>query len=61
MKRKFIFLFWKAFKNCDIGMKQVLADFGKQAVLKDHIVRQLERYVCLFYQPDTTLVILSMS
>ena len=28
----------------------------EQAVLKDHIVRQLEDYVCLLYQPDTTLV-----
>ena len=28
----------------------------KQAVLEDHIVRQLEHYVCLLYQPDTTLV-----
>ena len=28
----------------------------KQAVLEDHVVRQLEHYVCLLYQPDTTLV-----
>ena len=28
----------------------------KQAVLEDHIVRQLEHYVCLLYQPDTALV-----
>ena len=39
-----------------MGIKQVFADFGKQAVLEDHIVRQLEHYVCLLYQPDTTLV-----
>ena len=39
-----------------MGIKQVFADFGKQAVLEDHIVRQLEQYVCLLYQPDTTLV-----
>ena len=28
----------------------------KQTVLEDHIVRQLEHYVCLLYQPDTALV-----
>ena len=39
-----------------MGIKQVFADLGKQAVLEDHIVRQLEHYVCLLYQPDTTLV-----
>ena len=44
MKRKF----WKAFKDFDMGIKH--------GVLEDHIVRQLEHYVCLLYQPDTTLV-----
>ena len=39
-----------------MGIKQVSADLVKQAVLEDHIVRQLEHYVCLLYQPDTTLV-----
>ena len=39
-----------------MGIKQVFADLGKQAVLEDHIVRQLEHYVCLLYQPDTNLV-----
>ena len=39
-----------------MGIKQVLADLGKQAVLEDHIVRQHVHYVCLLYQPDTTLV-----
>ena len=39
-----------------MGMKQVFADLGKQAVLEYHIVRQLEHYVCRLYQPDTTLV-----
>ena len=39
-----------------MGIKHVFADLGKQAVLEDHIVRQLEHYVCLLYQPDTTLV-----
>ena len=34
----------------------MFADLGKQAVLEDHIVIQLEQYVCLLYQPDTTLV-----
>ena len=48
--------FWKAFKDFDIGIKQVFADLGKQAVLEDHIVIQLDQYVCLLYQPDTTLV-----
>ena len=48
--------FWKAFKDCDIGIKQVFADLGKQAALEYHIVEQLEHYVCLLYQPDTTLV-----
>ena len=48
--------FWKAFKDCDIGIKQVFADLGKQAVLEYHIERQFELYVCLLYQPDTTLV-----
>ena len=48
--------FWKAFKDFDIGIKQVFADLGKQAVLEDHIVIQLEQYVCLLYQPDSTLV-----
>ena len=53
--------FWKAFKDCDMGIKQVFADLGKQAVLEDHIVRQLENYVCLLYQPDTNLTkLLSM-
>ena len=33
--------FWKAFKDCDMGIKQ--------AVLENHIVRQLEHYVCLLY------------
>ena len=47
--------FRKAVKDCDIGIKQVFADLGKQGVLEDHIVRQLEHYVCLLYQPDTTL------
>ena len=28
----------------------------QQAVLEHNIVRQLEHYVCLLYQPDTTLV-----
>ena len=45
--------FWKAFKDCDIGIKQVFADLGKLAVLEDHSVRQLEHYVCPLYQPDT--------
>ena len=27
----------------------------KQAVLENHIARQLEHYVCLLYQSDTTL------
>ena len=40
--------FWKAFKDCDMGIKQVLADLGKQAVLEDHIVRQHEHYVFCF-------------
>ena len=48
--------FWKAFWDCDKGIKQVLADLGKQVVLEDHIDGQLEHYVCLLYQPDTTLV-----
>ena len=39
-----------------MGIKQVFSDLGKQAVLEDHIVRQLEHYVCLLYQPDMTLV-----
>ena len=40
-----------------MGIKQqVFANLGEQAVLEDHIVRQLEHYVCLLYQPDTTLV-----
>ena len=48
---------WKAkFKDCDIGTEQVLTDLGKQAVFEDHIVRQLEHYICLLYQLDTTLV-----
>ena len=34
--------FWKAFKDCDIGIKQVFDDLGKQAVLEDHIVKQLK-------------------
>ena len=59
MKKKWSF--WKAFKDCDMGIKQVFADLGKQAVLEDHIVRQLEHYVCLLYQPDTNLTkLLSM-
>ena len=55
MKRKFIF--WRSLKNCDMGIKQVFADLGKQAVLEDHIERQLEHHFCLLYYPDTTLVI----
>ena len=39
-----------------MGIKLVFADLGQQAVLEDHIVIQLEHYVCLLYQPDTTLV-----
>ena len=54
MKRKLVFL--KAFKDCDIGIKQVFADLGKQAILEDLIVRHLKHYVCLLYQSDTTLV-----
>ena len=34
----------------------MFADLGKQAVLEDHIVIQLEQYVCLLHQLDTTLV-----
>ena len=52
MKMKFVFLE----RDCDIGIKQVFDDLGKQALLEDHIVRQLEHYVCLLYQPDATLV-----
>ena len=48
--------FWKAFKDCDKGIKQVVAELGKQAVLEDPSVRQLEHYVCLLYQSETTLV-----
>ena len=48
--------FWKALKDCDIGIKQVFVDLGKQAVLENYIVRQLEHYVCLLYKPVTTLV-----
>ena len=48
--------FKKAFWDCDKGIKQVLADLGKQVVLEDHLVGQLEHYVCLPYQADTTLV-----
>ena len=59
MKRKLVFL--ESNYGCDMRIKQVVADLGKQAVLEDHIVRQREHYVCLLYQPDTTLVILSMS
>ena len=57
MKRNWSF--WKAFKDCDIGIKQALSDRGKQAILEDHIVRQLEHYVCLLYQPYTTLITVS--
>ena len=32
-----------------MGIQQVFADLGKQAVLEDQIVRQLEHYVCLLY------------
>ena len=39
-----------------MSIKQVIADLGKQAVLEDHIVRQLEHYVRWLYLPDTTLV-----
>ena len=39
-----------------MGIKQVFADLDKQAVLEDHIVRQLEHYACLLYQPDMALV-----
>ena len=39
-----------------MGITQAFADLCKKAVLEDHIVRQLEHYVCLLYQPDTTLV-----
>ena len=39
-----------------MGIKQVFADVCMHAVLEDDIVRQLEHYVCLLYQPDTTLV-----
>ena len=52
MKMKFVFLE----RDCDIGIKQVFDDLGKQAVLEDHIVKQLEHYVCLLYQPNSTLV-----
>ena len=48
--------FWKAFKDCDIEFKQVFADLGKQAVLEDHIVRQVEHFVFLLHQPDMILV-----
>ena len=44
-----------------MGIKQVFAVLGKQAVLEDHIARQLEHYVCLLYQPDTQPQLLSMS
>ena len=54
MLRKFVF-FWKTFKDYDIGIKQVFADLGKQAVLEDNIVSQLEHYVRLLYQTETTL------
>ena len=36
-------------------MKQVFADLGKQAVLEDNIVSQLEYYIRLLYQTETTL------
>ena len=39
-----------------MGIKQVFVDLCKQTVLEDHIVRQLEHYVCLLYQPDAPLV-----
>ena len=42
--------------DCDMGIKPVLADLGKRAVLEDHIARQHEHYVCLLLQSDTTLV-----
>ena len=42
--------------DCDIEIKQAFADLGKQAILHEHIVRQLEHYVCLIYQLDKTLV-----
>ena len=48
--------FWKAFWDCDKGIKQLLADLGKQVVLEDHLVGQLEHYVSLLYLPDTTFV-----
>ena len=48
--------FWKAFKDCDIGTyRSFFSDLGKQAVLEDPSVRQLQHYVCLLYQPETTL------
>ena len=47
--------FWKAFKDCDIGINSFFSDLGKQAVLEDSSVRQLQHYVCLLYQPETTL------
>ena len=48
--------FWKAFKDYDIEIKQVFSDLGKRTILEDHLLRQLEHYVSLLYQPDTTLV-----
>ena len=51
---KEIGLFGKAFKDCDMEIKQAFAGLGKQAVLEHNIVRQLKHYVCLLYQPDTT-------
>ena len=35
-------------------MIQVFADLGKQAVLEDNILSQLEHYVRLLYQTETT-------
>ena len=47
--------FWKAYKDCDIGFNRFFPDHGKQAVLEDPSVRQLQHYVCLLYQPEATL------
>ena len=48
--------FWKAFKDCEIGINRFFSDLGKQAVFEDPSVRQLEHYVCLLYQPESTFV-----
>ena len=42
--------FWKAFKDCDIGINRFFSNHGKQAVLEDPSVRQLQHHVCLRYQ-----------